>query len=214
MRKLDSKRAHAGIEGQALVETCLAATFIASALLWGLAYWAVPWEARFRSVWNEWQSERDHFRAAHRELRINTTLNEHGALQLPVILLIFLMLLAGSQTWILLRRERLATEIQLSLDRCVSQAAVQLQNDQNQMESSNQKIPFIRPLTPLKEKTHEADPALCKTGRQFQPSFRLLQEKADTLLLAARWKNLSAWAHVRKTSPHGVWKAYWGPGAP
>lgn len=70
--------------------------------------------------------------------------NSQGILQIPLALALLAIVSGSVGCWELLRRWRNLAELQLRLDRCTGQTALEFKNTLEKMISSNQKIKAIR----------------------------------------------------------------------
>ena len=70
--------------------------------------------------------------------------NTRGALSLPLLLALLAASFMGFGTWGLMRHWRKLTELQLRLDRCVGDTALELKGALNRIESENRQIQAIR----------------------------------------------------------------------
>ncbi len=71
-------------------------------------------------------------------------LDSRGVFQIPLLMILWVWVIAGFGIWGFFRNARFLVETQLRLDRCVGQVALHFKKTLESLESSNQKIQSLR----------------------------------------------------------------------
>jgi hypothetical protein len=84
------------------------------------------------------------FTFLHRGSRANRVSDSQGALSIPLLLALLAISCLGLATWGMMRHWRHLTELQLKLDRCVGDTALDLKRALQEIERANRHIQMLR----------------------------------------------------------------------